>query len=447
MPTAGGGLDVDRDRRRRHRGMIEADAAELALHVEAHALAEAEQGDRAAGVGVAQLDAGRDQRGEPGQRHRRRADVQRVRARRDHHRLRHTAVVEVADQGQRRRAGLQGVADHRAAHHQRIAADVGADHAADRHRAAEAGRRQREIGAAALELGAHGEHTAAAANGDRPGHQAHAAGLRMQLDAAGLEAAQADHVDDQRALGDHDPAQALAATRRATPHRSPGRHPLDHAGQVGAAGAIDPGPQARRLDPHLVGAQPAAEQAAHADRGLDRVGGHQVADREVGQPDGAGQPEIDRADRDRLPGQRGQRGRQAAIDPGGEHAARRQRHRGRQQRGRDQPAAVAAAARLRRLGQCVSAANAASPCAGARSGRRLAAGALAVRRMASHRSSKDRPAASAILGSRLVRVKPGSVLTSRMYSLPDSLTMMSTRVAPVQPRARCARRAWVRTPR
>ena len=53
-----------------------------------------------------------------------------------------------------------------------------------------------------------------------------------------------------------------------------------------------------------------------------------------------------------------------------------------------------------------------------------------ARNIVSTSSSNDRPAPWAILGSRLVGVIPGSVLISRMYSLPRSLTIRSTRVAP-----------------
>ena len=56
-------------------------------------------------------------------------------------------------------------------------------------------------------------------------------------------------------------------------------------------------------------------------------------------------------------------------------------------------------------------------------------------------------AAAAILGNRLVGVIPGTVLTSSRYSLPASLTIRSTRVAPRQPSAATARAAWVSTPR
>jgi hypothetical protein len=56
------------------------------------------------------------------------------------------------------------------------------------------------------------------------------------------------------------------------------------------------------------------------------------------------------------------------------------------------------------------------------------------------RSAKVRPAASAAMGTRLVVVRPGPVLTSRMLQMPSGVRMASTREMSRQPRARWA--AW-----
>jgi hypothetical protein len=52
----------------------------------------------------------------------------------------------------------------------------------------------------------------------------------------------------------------------------------------------------RRLDADLVGAELAAEERAHPDRGLDRLGGDQVAELDPFDPDRAGEVGIDDAD-------------------------------------------------------------------------------------------------------------------------------------------------------
>jgi hypothetical protein len=196
--------------------------------------------------------------------------------------------------------------------------------AADRERAAEADLRQRDVrrgaGERELEPGA-GDR---AAEPDRAGDHPDTAGVRDELDALGRQRAEAGDVGGQRAASDEDAAQAGDAsgairTGRVRVARVPGQ-PAQGPGEVGVAARIDADRDARPVDAQLVGAQPAAEQGAHRDRRLERLGRGELAEPDVREPDGAGEIGVDAADPGRHAGRGGDAGREAilhAADPCG----------------------------------------------------------------------------------------------------------------------------------
>jgi len=212
---------------------------------------------------------------------------------------------------------------------------------------------QGELGGAAREPELDVERAGATVDPDRAGDHADAAGVGYQLDALGHQLAEPGDVRRQRPRADHDASQpagrgaigargvtgvtGVTGTWAARAAHQAARQ----AREIRVAVAVDLERDVRTGDADLVGAQRAGQQRVERDRRLDRIGDHQVAERDVGQPDGAGQVGVDPADpRRHAAGRAGVLGERRGLrrDPRrGGH-----RHADRAHRGGDKDASIAA---------------------------------------------------------------------------------------------------------
>ena len=320
---------VERDVAARDRRVVEGGAGDRQLGVDQRGPT-AGHGDLTAGPGVSQPErpeptvedgqgdaiAGRDHRRRPrGDRHRQRP--------------RHASVVDGAGDPPRPVAPVA----HRAHVGQLGGRAAGRDRQRppDQRGALDRQRRQAKIGADPRDLAAHRHRPGAGGEASGPGHDPDAAAHRMQLDIAGPDLQPGD-VDHQVAARDHDPAQAAPRASRSTA-TAPSAQAIEDAapGRV-AIGAGDRA-QARARHSDLVGRQLAGGQRVEGDRGLDPLGGEQLADREVGHGDVAQEAGRDAADPGRDPGRARQRGLEFVVDAMLEVPRRRHRHADRGGRG------------------------------------------------------------------------------------------------------------------
>jgi len=162
----------------------------------------------------------------------------------------------------------------------------------DREDAAELDVGQRELGSAACELELAVDPARAGAHAHATGDHAHAAGVGDQFDVVSGQIRDVSDMRRERALRDADAANArwTAAAVLGVNEAS------DEAREIGIAAAIDLDRYLRRLDADLVGPELARQQRLERCRSLDRIGGDQRAERDVGQADRAGQRCIYAAD-------------------------------------------------------------------------------------------------------------------------------------------------------